>query len=344
MSPAVLAFSFGMPSRLWLLLGVAALALAYVVLQARRRSYAVRFTNLSLLDSVAPKRPGWRRHIPAALLLFGLAGLVGALAQPVEDQRVPRERATIIIAIDTSLSMEATDVEPNRIQAAQAAARSFVEALPDKINVGLVTFNGVARISVPPTQNHSQLIAAIDQIRLGERTAIGEAIFASLDAIESVTPETAEDDVADGGESTTDTTEAEEDEDPIPARIVVMSDGSTTFGRPDDEAAAAAASAGVPVSTIAFGTPEGTIQIDGEDTPVSVAVDGEALEEIANTTGGTYFEAATGDELRQVYQDIGSSIGYTTEERDISERFVAASLLALALSAGASLLWFSRLP
>lgn len=341
-SVGILAFGFDAPSRLWLLLGVAALGLSYVLLQVRRRSYAVRFTNLSLLDSVAPKRPGWRRHVPAVLMLLGLAGLVGALAKPVADTRVPRERATIVIAIDTSLSMEATDVAPNRIQAAQAAATAFVESLPDKINVGLVTFNGVARIAVPPTQNHDQLIAAIEQIRLGERTAIGEAIFASLDAIETVTPQTATE--VEGGASTNGTDGTAAEEEPVPARIVVMSDGSTTYGRPDAEAAAAAERQGVPVSTIAFGTPEGTIQIEGEETPVSVAVDAEALESIADATGGTFFEAATGDELRQVYEDIGSSVGYTTEERDISETFVAVSLLALALAAAASQLWFSRLP
>ncbi|MCB0976676.1 MAG: VWA domain-containing protein [Acidimicrobiales bacterium] len=324
----VLGITFLSPGRLWLLVGVAALALSYVVLQTRRRSYAVKFTNLSLLDSVAPKRPGWRRHLPAVLMLVGLAGLVGSLAKPATDMRVPRERATIIVAIDTSLSMAATDVAPNRIEAAQAAAKSFIRMLPDRINVGLVTFNGVAQLKVPPTQDHEQLIAAIDQIRLGERTAIGEAIFASLDAIKNAAP-------VDGSKT---------DDKDVPARIVVMSDGSTTAGRPDAEAAAAAKKQGVPVSTIAFGTPEGTIRIEGEPEPVNVAVDGPALEAIANATGGSFFEATTGHQLERVYKDIGSSIGYTTEQRDISDRFVAASLVALAVAAAASQLWFSRLP
>lgn len=328
MIATVLGITFLSPERLWLLIGVAALALSYVVLQARRRAYAVKFTNLSLLDSVAPKRPGWRRHVPAVLMLVALAGLVGSLAKPATDMRVPRERATIIVAIDTSLSMAATDVEPNRIEAAQTAAKSFVNLLPDRINVGLVTFNGVAQLKVPPTQDHEQLIAAIDQIRLGERTAIGEAIFASLDAINNAAP-------LDG---------AGEDDENVPARIVVMSDGSTTAGRPDAEASAAAKKQGIPVSTIAFGTPGGTIQIEGEPDPVSVAVDGPALEAIADATGGSYFEAATGEQLERVYEDIGSSVGYTTEQRDISDRFVAASLALLALAAVASQLWFSRLP
>lgn len=321
----IVALEFRSPSRLWLLVVVALLAGSYLLMQRRRRTYAVRFTNMALLDSVAPRRPGWRRHVPAALMLVALAALVGAVAEPVAAERVPQERATIIIAIDTSLSMEATDVAPNRLVAAQEAAKEFIDILPERLNVGLVSFNGVAQIKVPPTQDHDQLKAAIDQLRLGERTAIGEAIFASLDAINSAP-------------------EPEDDEDPIPARIVLMSDGSTTVGRPDAQAAAAAKEAGVPVSTIAFGTPGGTITIEGEPEPIPVAVDSSALAEIANTTDGTFFEAATGEELNQVYEDIGSSIGYTTEDRDVSERFVGAGLGLLLASAVLSQLWFSRLP
>ncbi len=325
MTAGTLAFTFTFPMRLWLLVGVAALAVAYVVLQGRRRSYAVRFTNLALLDSVAPKRPGWKRHLPAALLLLALAGMVAAFAEPTQDRRIPRERATIILAIDTSLSMEATDVAPNRLEAAQVAAKDFLALLPDKLNVGLVTFNGVAAVPVPPTQDRDQVVAAIDQLRLGERTAIGEAIYASLDAIAAVAT-------------------AEDEDDPVPARIVLMSDGTTTSGRPDAQASAAAKKAGVPVSTIAFGTAGGTIQIDGEPAPVPVAVDPEALAKIANDTDGTAFTAATGEELRSVYEDIGSSVGYTTEERPITDTFVGASLLLLVAAAILSQLWFSRLP
>ena len=323
----VLAVEFVFPQRLWLLGAVVLLGAWYLVMQRRRKTYAVRFTNLALLDSVAPKRPGWRRHIPAALLLVALAGMVGAFAQPTRRSRVPRERATIIVAIDTSLSMEATDVAPNRIKAAQAAANEFIDLLPTRLNVGLVTFNGVAQVAVPPTQDREELHAAIDQIRLGERTAIGEAIFASLGAIRSAAPP-----------------EGNGKQDPVPARIVLMSDGSTTVGRPDAQAAAAAKKAKVPVSTIAFGTAEGTIQIDGQPGPVSVAVNPEALARIANATGGTAFTAATGDELKKVYDNIGSSVGYTTVKKDITTDVVGASMVALFLAAGLSLLWFSRLP
>ena len=320
----LLALQFRIPVRLWLLLGVALLAASYLLLQRRRQRYAVRFTNVGLLDQVAPKRPGWRRHLPALLLLLALAGMVGAFAQPFTKVRVPRERATIIVAIDTSLSMEATDVAPSRLRAAQVAAKQFISQLPERLNVGLVTFNGVAQIPVPPTQDRQKLLTAIDRLRLGERTAIGEAIYASLEAVKEAP-------------ATTDGIK-------VPARIVLMSDGSTTVGRPDAQAAAAAKRAGVPVSTISFGTPEGTIQIDGQAGPVPVAVDPGALEKIANDSGGTAFSAATEKELSAVYEDIGSSIGFTTEPRDITGRFVGGSLAVLFVAAALSQLWFSRLP
>jgi Ca-activated chloride channel family protein len=323
LAPTLLAFSFRFPVRLWLLIAVVALGGAYVWGQFRSRNYAVRFTNLALLESVAPNRPGWRRHVPAALMLLALGGMVSAFAQPNKPVKVPRERATVMIAIDTSLSMKATDVAPSRIKAAQVAAKEFIKLLPPRLNVGFVTFNGVAQVRVPPTQDREPLLDAVDDLRLGERTAIGEAIFASLDAIKAATPK---------------------DGEKIPARIVLMSDGSTTSGRPDALGSAAAKKAGVPVSTIAFGTPNGTIMIDGESAPVSVAVDPEALAKIANDTKGTAFEAATGDELKKVYEDIGSKIGYTTEDKDITTTFVGASLLVLFAAAILSQLWFSRLP
>ena len=332
--------------RLWFLVAVALLAAVYVVRSRRGDQYAVKFTNLALLDSVAPKRPGWRRHLPAVLILVSLVGLVGAFARPVGTERVPRERATIILAIDTSLSMEATDVPPTRLAAAQTAAKDFVELLPDRLNVGLLAFNGTPRLVVPPTQNREELKAAIDQLRLGERTAIGEAIYYSLDAISDAGGISIPADRDGGAEVGDGDSNAAEDEadDVVPASIVLMSDGSTTVGRPDAQAAAAAKEAGIPVHTISFGTEWGTIEIEGEPGPVSVAVDPAALERIANETDGVAYTAATGAELKAVYENIGSSIGYTTEERDISDRFVGGSLIALLGAAVLSQLWFSRLP
>ena len=250
--------------------------------------------------------------------------MVGAFAKPARDERVPRERATIILAIDTSLSMEATDVAPSRLEAAQEAAKTFIDLLPPRLNVGLVTFNGSAVVKVAPTQDREEVLASIDQLRLGERTAIGEAIYASLDAIRNAP--------------------TGEDGEPVPARIVLMSDGETTSGRPDQQAAAEAKKQNVPISTISFGTPNGTIEPPDQEGPISVAVNPDALAKIANETGGTAFEAATEEQLKAVYEDIGSSVGYTTELRDISGTFVGASLVVLFLAAALSQLWFSRLP
>jgi len=212
------------PHWLWLLLVVAALAVLYGLLQWRRRStFTVRFTNVELLDSVAPKRPGWRRHLVAGLFLASLALLVVSIARPTRDEAAPLG-PVLVLAIDTSLSMDATDVEPNRIEAAQEAATDLVDGLSDNVRVGLISFNGSATIQVTPTTDHDEVRDAVGRLELAEFTAIGEAIFAGLDAIQI-----AQSDQADAA--------AEAGEDLPPSQLVVMSDGETTSGRPDVEAA-----------------------------------------------------------------------------------------------------------
>ncbi|WP_436795429.1 VWA domain-containing protein [Actinospongicola halichondriae] len=311
------------PDRLYGLLAVIGVALAYLVLGFRRSAYTVKFTNLPLLDTVAPKRPGWRRHAAAAVFLAGIASMVVAWAQPSDAVLVPKERATVVLAIDTSLSMEAADITPSRIEAAKTAALSFIEGLPEQINVGLVTFDGVARVRVTPTTDRRPVRSAIETLELGPATAIGEAIFAGLDAIETAPIVDVE------GE-------------PVPATMVVMTDGKTTVGRPDADGAAAAVEAEIPISTIAFGTDRGTIVIDGEIQPVPV--ERVALREIADGTGGQFFEAESLGELESVYADIGSSIGYDTEEVEVTDRFVGYAVALLLLSTALSLLWFQRIP
>jgi len=308
--------------RLWLLLGLVGLVVAYVLMQGRRKKYAVRFTNLALLDTVAPKRPGWRRHVPATAFLLALGLTITAFAQPARPVKVPRERATIVMAVDVSLSMEATDVAPNRIVAAQVAASEFVDIVPAKLNLGLVVFSGVAQVMVAPTTDHELVKRNLENIVLGPRTAIGEAVLASLSAIASVT--------------------SEPGQAPPPARIVLMSDGETTVGRTNEVAAAAAVEAGVPVSTIAFGTDEGFVSVEGRNIPVPVNRD--ALRALAEATEGSAFEAGTAKELRRVYADIGSSVGYRTEQREITSWFVGFGLLFGLVAAATSLVWFSRLP
>jgi len=308
--------------RLWLLLGLLGLVVGYVLMQGRRKTYAVRFTNLALLDSIAPKRPGWRRHVPATAFLLALGFMVTAFAQPAKQIKVPRERATIVMAIDVSLSMEATDVAPTRIVAAQEAASNFVDIVPARLNLGLVVFSGVAQVMVSPTTDHDLVKRSLENLVLGPRTAIGEAVFASLGAIASVP-------TAPG-------------QTPPPARIVLMSDGETTVGRTNELAAAAAVDAKVPVSTIAFGTDDGFVSVEGRNIPVPVNRD--ALAQLAEQTDGSAFQAATAKELRKVYADIGSSVGYRTEKREITSWFVGLGLFFGLAAAATSLVWFSRLP
>ena len=314
--------SFFAPDRLWLLAAVAALAGVYVLALRRRRRYGVRFSNLGLLDKVAPRGPGWRRHLPALAFVAMLSVLVLAFARPSANAKVPRERATVMIALDVSNSMAATDVEPNRLEAAKQGGLAFVDRLPARFNVGLVAFDGSASVIVAPTTDHQAVKTGIRGLQTGPATAIGEAVFSCIEAIASF------DDQA--------------GTNPPPARIVLLSDGANTAGRSPEQAAEAALQANIAVSTIAYGTPEGTVEVNGQLIPVPV--DGPALERLAKTTKGAYYEAASGEELQKVYQDIGSSVGFRTIRREVSVWFIGFGLLAAFGTAIASLTWSSRLP
>jgi Ca-activated chloride channel family protein len=308
----------------WLLAVLPVLVLAglYVWRQLRRRAYAVRFTNVELLRSLAPKGAGWRRHVGASILLVSMLVLATAMARPSVDAKQPLERATVMLAIDVSLSMQSNDVTPTRLAAAQEAAKQFVRQLPDAFNVGLVSFAKSANVLVSPTKEHAEILAAIDGLELAEATATGEAVFTCLDAIKSVP--------ADGASG------------PPPARIVLLSDGFRTFGRSIEEAGTAAAAARVPVSTIAFGTDTGTVEIQGQQQ--RVPVDRQSLQQLAQMTKGNFYEAASLPQLKRVYQDMGSSIGYRTKPREVTQWYVGIALLMAMAAAGASLMWTSRLP
>jgi Ca-activated chloride channel family protein len=311
---------------LWLLLAVGALLAGHVVTSLRRGRYAARLASASLLASVLPTRPQWwRRHVPAALLLFSLAGMVLALARPARTELVPRERATIMLAIDVSNSMAATDISPSRLAAAKQGAAAFVDQLPPKINLGLVSFSGTASVLVPPTTDRDAVKAGINGLQLGPATAIGEGIYASLSAISTISNQ-----FVTNGQAVP------------PAAIVLLSDGETTRGRPNTQAAQAAKAAHIPISTIAYGTPTGTLDVGGQLIPVPV--NESALSQIAQATGGSHHRATSGDELTSIYKGLGSSIGYRKEFREITGQFVAASL-GLGLAAGAlSLALGRRLP
>jgi Ca-activated chloride channel homolog len=318
------ALDFISPTRLWLLAAVAAITGVYVALQFRRRHYAVRFTNVDLLDKVAPRRPGWRRHLVAALFLATGAFQVVAFAGPQHMDRIPRERATVMLAIDTSLSMEATDVDPSRIEGAKAAALAFLDSIPSKINVGLVSFSARAIIRVPPSTDRDLIRNSINTLTLGNGTAIGDAIISSLEALKAAP--------------------ADDKGTQPPAAIVLMSDGKTTAGTPNSEASRQASEAGVPVSTIAFGTPDGRVRIPETGQVISVPVDEDALHQIADDTKGSFYDAQSSAELKAIYENIGSAIGYEKAPREITRYFVGLALLCGLATAALSLLWFQRLP
>ncbi len=308
----------------WLLtvLPVLVAAAVYVFRQFRRRQFAMRFTNVDLLRTLAPRGLGWRRHFSALAFLLSLLGLSLAIARPSIDKKEPLERATVILAIDVSLSMEADDVAPTRIEAAQEAAKSFVKELPASYNLGLVSFAKSANVLVSPSKDRESVIAGIDGLQLAEATATGEAVFTSLDAIKSVP--------ADGAAGAP------------PARIVLLSDGYRTSGRSIEEAETAASQADVPVSTIAFGTDSGVVDIRG--ALQRVPVDRVSLQELADKTKGHFYEAASVSELKNVYEDMGSSIGHRVESREVTQWYAGAALLFGLCAAAMSLLWTSRLP
>jgi Ca-activated chloride channel family protein len=308
----------------WLLALFPVLAVAglYVWRQFRRRTYAMKFTNVDLLRTLAPKGLGWRRHAAAGAFLLSLVALGSAMARPSVDRKEPLERATVMLAIDVSLSMEADDVAPTRIEAAQEAAKQFVNELPPTYNLGLVSFAKSANVLVSPTKDRNAVIAGIDGLTLAEATATGEAVFTSLDAIRAVP--------ADGAAGIP------------PARIVLLSDGYRTSGRSIEDAASAASAANVPVSTIAFGTDTGVVDIRGQLQ--KVPVDRLSLQQLAKTTKGYFYEAATVGELKKVYEDMGSSIGHRVEPREVTQWYAGAALLFGLCAAAMSLLWTSRLP
>ncbi len=316
--------SFAHP--LWFLLGLVVLGLlvGYLLVNRRRRRYLLRFASLDLLERVAPTRPGRLRHVPTALMLTAMVLLTVAVTGPTEEVKVPRNRATVVLAIDVSLSMMATDVAPSRLEAAQEAATQFARDLTPGVNLGIISFSGIVNVLVSPTTDRAVAVQAIQDLKLDERTATGEAITSALQSIQTFTKTIA------GAEG------------PPPARIVLMSDGKETTGRSALDAAQAAKDAGVPISTISFGTTHGTVEIEG--TQQSVAIDEASMRQIASISGGDFHSAATAEELRTVYAELVEQIGYELKEQDNSRPWLIAGTILVLLAAGASLVVTQRIP
>jgi Ca-activated chloride channel family protein len=312
------------------LLVVLAVVGLYVVVQLARQKRMLRFANMELLESVAPKRPTRWRHLPAILLVLSLTLLTVAMAGPTHDVRIPRNRAVVMLVIDVSQSMRATDVAPSRLVAAQEAAKQFADQLTPGINLGLISYAGTATVLVSPTTNRVATKAAIDKLQLADRTATGEGIFTALQAIATVGA------VIGGG-----------DEAP-PARIVLMSDGKETVpSNPDNPkgaytAARTAKDQGVPISTVSFGTPYGFVEINEQRQPVPV--DDEMLKKIAELSGGNAYTASSLEQLKEVFTTLQQQIGYETTKGDASVGWLRLGALVLAVAALAALLLNRRLP
>ncbi len=317
-----MSWDFLAPARLWLLLVVAGLIGAYVLAQRRRAVNTVRFTQIEMLDQIAPRRPGWRRHAIAGVQLAALTiGVLGA-AQPVHRSTTrPRSAGTIMLLFDVSLSMQADDVSPNRLEAAKKAGEDFVDAVDADIDVGLISFSGTVATDVEPTTDRVRLTKSIEALQLGEGTAIGDAIAAGVHSLQR-------------GEPTNDS----------PGTLVVLSDGETTRGRPTADGAKVAADAKVPVYTIAFGTDGGAITNPdtGEVDPVPVKLD--ELQGAADATGGKAYVAPSADELAKAYTDIRANLQQTTGEaittiHELAWRYVLAAVLLLMIAWGLGLWW-----
>ncbi|MBN3508095.1 VWA domain-containing protein [Mycolicibacterium nivoides] len=302
----------------------------YVIVQRARKQRILRFANMELLESVAPKQPTRWRHLPAALLAVSLVLLTVAMAGPTHDVRIPRNRAVVMLVIDVSQSMRATDVAPSRLAAAQEAAKQFADQLTPGINLGLIAYAGTATVLVQPTTNREATKNGLDKLQLADRTATGEGIFTALQAIATVGA------VIGGG-----------DEKP-PARIVLMSDGKETVpSNPDNPkgaytAARTAKDQGVPISTVSFGTPYGYVEINDQRQPVPV--DDEMLGKIAKLSGGDAFTASSLEQLKQVFTSLQQQIGYETIKGDASLGWLRLGALVLALAGVAALLINRRLP
>ncbi len=323
--------NFTTPWWFLLLVVVAMIAAGYIVVQRMRHKRTMRFTNLELLEKVVPKRQGWVRHVPAVVLVIALMLLTTAMAGPTDTQRVPRNRATVMLVIDVSLSMEATDVRPTRLRAAQDAAKDFANGLTPGVNLGVISFAGTATVLVSPTTDRTSVAKAIDNLKLAESTATGEAIFAALQSIEGFAQ------VISGVQGAP------------PARIVLMTDGKQTVPTDDGDdprgaftAARAAKDQEIPVSTISFGTGDGQVTIDGKSQPVPV--DDQSMQEIARLSGGEFYKAATADQLHRVYDTLGEQIGYETKDADASKPWLMLGTFAALIAAASALLIGQRLP
>lgn len=305
-----LMIEFLAPHRLWGLVIIPLIGVLYVVLSGRTSKPRPMSSRLRV---VLPKDAAWKRHGAVLLGLLSLASLIIAWAIPKDFVDQPRDRATVVVSIDVSWSMEAQDVEPDRLVAAQDSAKAFVDSLPPRFNVALVSFAGTADLVVPPTIDRGVVHRAIDSLTLAPSTAVGEGVYRGLDSLKLVPPDPSDpDDVA-------------------PAAIVLLSDGATNIGRSSAGAAETAREQGVPVYTIAFGTDNGYVEQEGQRQ--RVAVDHWELNEVARLSGGKKYSAESAGQLDEVYNAIRQSVGTERVPAEVTDRYAGLAIIFAALAA-----------
>ncbi len=313
--------SFASPIALLCLLALPLALAIHVAAQRRRRRYPVRFPALATLAAIAPREPQWRKHAPFALLSLALAALAISLAKPQHNVAVPVERASVVLVTDVSRSMSATDVSPTRLEAARSAAKSFIGNVPKELRVGLVSFSDGAQVLQTPTTDRDVLSQGLETLQPLSGTATGAGLRAALDSLKI---------------------NGEDAAKRPPSALVLLSDGSATDGAAADEAAAEAKRLRVPIYTVALGTPDGTITLQGQ--VLRVPPDPEALKRIATASGGEAFRAEDSDQLDAVYDRLGSQIGTKPEKREITTLFAGFALLLLGGAVASSLKLGGRLP
>lgn len=320
--------SFGWPLALAGLAALPVLVALWIDHDRRRVASQERFGTPALLPNVIDRAPGRLRYVPPAIFLLALAALIVGVARPHAMVNVPREEATVILAVDVSRSMKADDVEPTRLDAARAAAKAFLEDVPERFRVGVVSFSTRAAVGVPPTEDRALVEAALDVLTPGEGTAIGDAVAVGVQVGRPVADVPA-DEVA-------------------PKAILLISDGAADGGRvTPEEAVEQARAAGVPVHTILVGTPEGIVEetlTGGYTQIIRVPPSPETLEQLASGTGGEFFTAPDAEELSRVYEELGSRLGTRREEREITDVFAAGGAALLFVGGALSAFFFRRVP
>jgi Ca-activated chloride channel family protein len=319
--------SFQSPLALIGLMLVPVLVGLYVVRERARQSYATRFTTPGLLPNLVDATPRWRRHLPLALLMVALAAMIVGVARPHASVSVQREEATVLIAIDSSLSMSSQDIRPSRLIAAQRAAQAFVETMPKKFRVGVIGFTGRAYVAVPPTEDRALVRSALKSLKSGQGTALGDAVALGNRLARA---------------------ERTGDGKIPPTAMLVISDGAQMSGRTTPAAAAAQArSLHIPVYTVVVGTPDGVVNVPlpgGFQAQLRVPPSPETLRTVARLTGGQFFTATDQEQLRQIYEKLGSRLGHRRESREIADLFAGGSAAFLLFGGTLSALWFRRVP